>query len=66
MCLDHCVVLSMSATNLARVKATLRKFSRAEAEQLLADVTRMEESRRVRATVEEFLRRGGIVVRQRA
>jgi len=58
-------MLSMSATNLARVKATLRRFSRADAGQLLADVMHMDNSRRIRAAVEDCLRRGGIAVRPR-
>jgi phosphotransferase system enzyme I (PtsP) len=58
-------MLSMSATNLARVKATLRRFSRADAEQLLSEVMRMDNSRRIRAAVEDCLRRGGIAVRPR-
>jgi phosphotransferase system enzyme I (PtsP) len=58
-------MLSMSATNLARVKATLRRFSRADAGQLLGEVMHMDNSRRIRAAVEDCLRRGGIAVRPR-
>ena len=58
-------MLSMSATNLARVKATLRRFSRADARQLLGEVMHMDNSRRIRAAVEDCLRRGGIAVRPR-
>jgi signal transduction protein with GAF and PtsI domain len=47
------------------VKATLRRFSRADAEQLLSEVMRMDNSRRIRAAVEDCLRRGGIAVRPR-
>ena len=55
--------LSMNATSLARVKATLRRFSLADAEELLATVLRLDDARRVRATVEERLRAGGVALR---
>ena len=58
-------MLSMSATNLARVKATLRRFARADAAQLLAEVMHMDTSRRIRGAIEDCLRRGGIAVRPR-
>ncbi|MCG3171698.1 MAG: Phosphoenolpyruvate-dependent phosphotransferase system [Pseudomonadales bacterium] len=55
--------LSMNATSLARVKATLRRFSLADAEELLATVLRLDDARRIRATVEERLRAGGVALR---
>jgi len=58
-------MLSMSATNLARVKATLRRFSRAEADELLAEVMHLDDARRIRAAVDERLRDGGVGVRPR-
>jgi len=51
--------LSMSATNLARVKSTLRRFSRAEADELLAQVRGLDDAREVRQRARDFLRRNG-------
>lgn len=55
--------LSMNATSLARVKATLRRFSLVEAQELLATVLRLDDARRIRATVEQRLREGGVTLR---
>ena len=57
--------LSMSATNLAPVKSALRRFSRAQAVALLAEVARMDDARAIRACVDERLRREGVPVRTR-
>jgi phosphotransferase system enzyme I (PtsP) len=57
--------LSMSATNLARVKSVLRRFTRAQAVALLAEVARIDDARDVRARVEERLRREGVMMRPR-
>jgi phosphotransferase system enzyme I (PtsP) len=58
--------LSMSATNLARVKSVLRRFTRAQAVALLAEVARFESAREVRAAVDERLRREGVLLPPRA
>ena len=57
--------LSMSVTNLAPVKSALRRFSRAQAMALLAEVAHMDDARAIRACVEERLRREGVPVRVR-
>ncbi|MFM7274646.1 MAG: phosphoenolpyruvate--protein phosphotransferase, partial [Gammaproteobacteria bacterium] len=57
--------LSMNATSLARVKSVLRRFTRAEAMELHARVSRLEDSREIHAAVEERLRRQGVSVRPR-
>jgi phosphotransferase system enzyme I (PtsP) len=57
--------LSMSATNLARVKSVLRRFTRAQAVALLAEVARIDDARAIRARVEERLRREGVMLRPR-
>jgi phosphotransferase system enzyme I (PtsP) len=58
--------LSMNAASLARVKSVLRRFSRAQAVALLAEVARIEDPRAVRARVDERLRREGVLLRPRA
>jgi phosphotransferase system enzyme I (PtsP) len=59
-------MLSMNATNLARVKSTLRRFTRAQAVALLAEVARLEDAREIRAVVDERLRREGVLLPPRA
>lgn len=55
--------LSMNATSLARVKAALRRFSRAEADELLATVLSLDDAQRIRVTLEERLRESGVALR---
>jgi phosphotransferase system, enzyme I, PtsP len=57
--------LSMSATNLARVKSTLRRFSRAQAAALLEEVSRLDHARAIRDRIDEALRREGVAFRIR-
>jgi phosphotransferase system enzyme I (PtsP) len=59
-------MLSMNATNLARVKSALRRFTRAQAVALLAEVARLEDAREIRAVVDERLRREGVLLPPRA
>ena len=49
----------------APVKSALRRFSRAQAMALLAEVAHMDDARAIRACVEERLRREGVPVRVR-
>ena len=58
-------MLSMSATNLARVKSTLRRFSRAQADALLREVGSLDHARAIRDRVDAELQREGIAFRAR-
>jgi phosphotransferase system enzyme I (PtsP) len=55
--------LSMSAPNLARVKSVLRRFTRAQAAELVRKVSRLEDAREVKAAIEDRLRQEGVVLR---
>ena len=55
--------LSMSAPNLARVKSVLRRFTRAQAAELVRKVSRLDDARDVRAAIEDRLRQEGVVLR---
>jgi len=58
-------MLSMSATNLARVKSALRRFTLGQAQELLEDVSRLDDPAAVRSSVEDRLRGEGVSVRPR-
>jgi phosphotransferase system enzyme I (PtsP) len=58
-------MLSMSATNLARVKSALRRFTLEQAQELLEDVSRLDDPAAVRSSVEDRLRGEGVSVRPR-
>ncbi|HYQ72305.1 MAG TPA: phosphoenolpyruvate--protein phosphotransferase [Gammaproteobacteria bacterium] len=52
--------LSMSVSNLARVKWVIRSFSRAEARDLLEQALRLEEPRAIREMYNNVLEQGGL------
>ncbi|WP_445360973.1 phosphoenolpyruvate--protein phosphotransferase [Microbulbifer sp. EKSA005] len=55
-------MLSMNATNLPRIKATLRAVSRADIEQLLQQVLQMNSPEQIESTVKGFLNEAGLKV----